>query len=187
MALPDRPGARYHGISLGGEISGRQMETRRELAQRIGKEAAELQNDADAFDETAARLLGINTNDLHCLALVSLRGAMTAGELAEAASLTPGAITTLVDRLERAGYAHRRRDLADRRRVLIEPTPRALLIAGRIWGPLADEGAEMLTRYSEDQLHVILESYSLARELQQRHMERIKILTLAQLEGESGW
>jgi len=157
------------------------MEIRQSLAERIGMQAAELQNDADSFDETAARLLGINTNDLHCLALITLRGPMTAGELAEAASLTPGAITTLVDRLEHAGYAHRRRDEVDRRRVLIEPTAHAARIAAQIWGPLASEGAQSLLHFDEHDLEVILEFLRTARELHARHIERVRALSLAQL------
>ncbi|MBN9492345.1 MarR family transcriptional regulator [bacterium] len=158
------------------------METRETLAEQIEIQAAELQNDADAFDEAAARVLGLNTNDLHCLALIALRGAMTAGELAEAAALTPGAITTLVDRLEHAGYAHRRRDDVDRRRVLIEPTARALSIAGQIWGPLAAEGAASLLHFNEAELNAILEFLRLAREVHARHIARVQSLTLAGLE-----
>lgn len=157
------------------------METRLSLAELIGMQAAELQNDADAFDETAARLLGINTNDLHCLALITLRGPMTAGELAEAASLTPGAITTLVDRLEQAGYAQRHRDDVDRRRVLIEPTPLAASVAGQIWGPLASEGAQSLLHFEEHDLDVILEFLRTARELHARHIERVRGLSLESL------
>lgn len=158
------------------------METREELAERIGIQAAELQNDADAFDEAAARVLGINTNDLHCLGLVALRGPMTAGELAEAASLTPGAITTLVDRLQHAGYARRRHDEVDRRRVLVEPTPRAASIAAQIWGPIAAEGTESLLHFSEAELNAVLEFLRIARDVHARHITRVQSLTLADLE-----
>lgn len=158
------------------------MERRLELAQRIGIQVTELHNDADAFTEVAARALGLNANDIHCLALIALRGAMTAGELAEAASLTPGAITTLVDRLERAGFVQRQRDAEDRRRIFIGPTQRARIIAAQIWGPLGIEGAAMLMRFTEEQLEVILEAFTLARTIQKRHTERVSKLTLAELE-----
>jgi DNA-binding MarR family transcriptional regulator len=159
------------------------METREMLAELIGMQAAALRDDAGAFDETAARLLGINANDLHCLALVTIRGPMTAGDLADAAGLTPGAITTLADRLERAGYAQRRRDDIDRRRVLIEPTPRALEISQRIWGPLAKEGAESLMRFNEAELDAILEFLRLARAVHARHIERVRSMSLDDAEG----
>ncbi|MDH2428905.1 MarR family transcriptional regulator [Sphaerisporangium sp. TRM90804] len=44
------------------------------------------------------------------------RGPMASGELAEPAGLTHGALTVAVDRLERAGFAERVRDPAERMR-----------------------------------------------------------------------
>src|SRR6266508_3428820 len=49
---------------------------------------------------TAARL-GLHPTDLTCLDLLGSRGPMTPGHLAAETSLTPGAITAAVDRLER--------------------------------------------------------------------------------------
>ena len=66
-----------------------------------------------------ARHLGLHPTDLEVLDLVFLRGTVTAGELAAATGLTSGSVTALIDRLERRGYVTRRRDEADRRRVLI--------------------------------------------------------------------
>ena len=63
-----------------------------------------------AFDALAARRLGVNTTDLHCLNILESRSGLTAGELALEAGLTSGAVTGVVDRLERAGYARRTAD-----------------------------------------------------------------------------
>ena len=49
---------------------------------------------------------------------------MAAGELADESGLSPGAITTVLDRIERAGYANRVADPDDRRRVLVISTRR---------------------------------------------------------------
>ena len=48
-------------------------------------------------------------------------GPITAGELAERTGLTTGAITGVIDRLEKAGFVRRVKDPDDRRRVIIEP------------------------------------------------------------------
>ena len=54
-----------------------------------------------------------------------MEGPVTAGRLAELTGLTTGAITTVLDRLEKAGLpACRARELHDRRRVLVEDAPR---------------------------------------------------------------
>jgi DNA-binding MarR family transcriptional regulator len=50
----------------------------------------------------------------------------TAGEPAEELGLTSAAITALVDRLERNGYAARQRDNRDRRKVTIRADPERL-------------------------------------------------------------
>src|SRR5580700_8824106 len=73
------------------------------------------------FSQEVARRLGIASTDLECLDYLG-RGPIAAGELAELTGLTTGAITGVIDRLERAGLARRSRDVADRRKVLVEAT-----------------------------------------------------------------
>ena len=77
-----------------------------------------------AFDALAAERLGISPTDLRCLDIVQGRGGVTAGELATASGLSTGAVTAVVDRLERAGLARRVRDESDRRKVNVEVTDR---------------------------------------------------------------
>ena len=77
----------------------------------------------EIVDEQVTEFLGINRTDSRCLDIVERHGRMTAGALAEESGLTTGAVTALVDRLERAGYLHRVRDTVDRRKVFIELTP----------------------------------------------------------------
>jgi len=61
-----------------------------------------------------AERIGINPTDLTWLALIGPDGEVTAGELAELSGLTTGAVTGLIDRLERAGFVERKRDPEDR-------------------------------------------------------------------------
>src|SRR5262245_24559264 len=77
----------------------------------------------DAFDELACRKLGINRTDLRCLNILENNGSMTAGRLAELSGLTTAAVTAMLDRVERAGFARRVRDQKDRRQVIVEVTP----------------------------------------------------------------
>jgi hypothetical protein len=53
--------------------------------------------------------------------LLQLNGPATAGWLAEMTGLTTGAVTGMIDRLERAGYVRREPDPHDRRRVIVTP------------------------------------------------------------------
>jgi DNA-binding MarR family transcriptional regulator len=71
----------------------------------------------------AAERNGVGPSDFDALLLIDASGPLTAGKLAEAMALTTGAVTGLIDRLERAGSVQRTRHEADRRQVLIELAP----------------------------------------------------------------
>jgi DNA-binding MarR family transcriptional regulator len=80
------------------------------------------------FQEAIAAKLGLNATDYRCLELILRKGEMTAKALAEELRLTTGAITGIVDHLEKAGYLERLENPDDRRSVIIRPliTERAL-------------------------------------------------------------
>jgi DNA-binding MarR family transcriptional regulator len=127
-----------------------------------------------AFDNRAAEALGVSLTDLHALNIVENRGGLTAGALAAEAGLSTGAVTGLVDRLERAGYARRVPDPADRRRVKIEVTDHFYARADEVWHPLAAEWhAELARRFTADQLDVITEFLDATNDLTRRHVERL--------------
>jgi DNA-binding MarR family transcriptional regulator len=104
---------------------------------------------------TVAGKAGINVTDLQCLNLLSLDGPMTPGQLAQSMGLTTGgAITAVVDRLEKAGFVLRSRDPDDRRKVIIEPVRDKVAALGAI-------GRSVMTRfatYTDEQLEFLLDS-----------------------------
>jgi DNA-binding MarR family transcriptional regulator/GNAT superfamily N-acetyltransferase len=71
------------------------------------------------FSLQVAEHTGLHPTDLYCLGLLQLNGPMSAGALARSTGLTTSAITAVIDRLERSGFAARRPDPADRRRVIV--------------------------------------------------------------------
>ena len=112
----------------------RSDQTAPRLVDEVGVELDELRRAGDQLDEAVALQFGLNRTDLRCLGILYRRGRVTAGELAEESGLTPGAITTVLDRLERGGYANRVPDPADRRRVLVVSTVATREIGARIQG-----------------------------------------------------
>nr|MDH3163618.1 hypothetical protein [Bacillus licheniformis] len=62
----------------------------------------------------------------------------------------------MIDRLEKAGYVRRIRDSSDRRRLLVELIPENLETISHIFHDLAQESAEFLSRYSEEELQTII-------------------------------
>lgn len=131
-------------------------------------------NQDSAFENLAADQLGINRTDLHCLNAVENAGGLTAGELATEVGLTSGAVTGVIDRLERANFARRTPDPTDRRRVKIEVTPEFYARAERIWGPLAAEWeATLASHFTSAELTRITEFLRLTNKVGKRHLDRL--------------
>jgi len=65
--------------------------------------------------------VGVNPTDLGSLCLLLLHGPAPAGRLAELTGLTTGAVTGVIDRLEKGGFVRREVDPADRRKVIDVP------------------------------------------------------------------
>jgi DNA-binding MarR family transcriptional regulator len=83
-------------------------------------------------------------------------------------------VTGVVDRLERAGFARRVPDPADRRRVQVEVTSEFYARAERIWGPLAAEWeASLAKRFTAAELARITEFLALTNEVGKRHLDRL--------------
>jgi DNA-binding MarR family transcriptional regulator len=100
-------------------------------------------------------------------------GLMTAGDLAEATCLTTGAITGVVDRLERAGLVRREDDPHDRRRVILRVIPKGYREIGRLFESLSEAVNELCGRYTDRELATILDY--LERSTQMAHEETQKL------------
>ncbi|MEJ2858312.1 MULTISPECIES: MarR family winged helix-turn-helix transcriptional regulator [unclassified Saccharothrix] len=75
------------------------------------------------FHTRVAERMGLSPTDEKCLDLaMRAEGPVTAGRIAELSGLSTGAVTGVIDRLEKAGYVRRVRDPHDRRKVLVEVT-----------------------------------------------------------------
>src|SRR3954462_11597118 len=85
------------------------------------------------YGQTVANVAGISNSDLECLDFLNLEGRVTAGRLAEVTGLTTGAITGVVDRLEKVGLVRRERDEADRRKVFIAIVPENVAKIGKFY------------------------------------------------------
>jgi hypothetical protein len=114
-----------------------------------------------ATHEAIADRLGINPTDLRCLGLATLEPGLTPTRLAELAGLTTGAITGVLDRLERAGFVRREADPDDRRRLRVQLVSGRLSEVGDYYKPLiahAAEGSVVLDPAARVQLATYLES-----------------------------
>jgi DNA-binding MarR family transcriptional regulator len=135
-------------------------------------------NQDGAIEDLAAARLGISPADLRCLNVIQNvglnTGGLTAGELAREVGVTTGAITGTLDRMESAGYAERRVDPADRRRIRLTITPYFLERAEAIWAPLAaDWQSRIAARFTAAELETIAEFLDLTSEIGGEHRDRL--------------
>ena len=71
------------------------------------------------FQQAAAAKYGLGITDMKALSALIQEGPMTAGQLAHRLGLTTGAVTSVVDRLERRHFIRREPDPNDRRKVIV--------------------------------------------------------------------
>ena len=131
--------------------------TRQALVQQIDWALRELSTSTVLAASSIAQKVGMGPNDFKCAEMLVRTGPMTAGQLAKATSLTSGAITGIVDRLEKAGWARREADPHDRRRVIIHPGPQHnQQTATELYASYTQTMERLLLNYTEEQLSFIL-------------------------------
>ena len=139
---------------------------RAELLATLVGEFRQLSAATIMFHQAVADRLGMNVTDHKCADILERNGPLTAGELAEHTGLTTGAITGVIDRLERAGFVRRAEDPGDRRRVIIEPYHMRM---GQVIGPLFESmgraAAELCDRYTTEELAVIRDFTARAQQM----------------------
>ena len=159
---------------------------RERLLEALGREMQKLIAEVVLFNQAVADRLGMNPTDLQCLNTLSETGPVAAGRLAEESGLTTGAVTGVIDRLERAGYVWRERDPNDKRRVIVHPVPdRARGEIAPIYASIGQSFAEMCSRYDEGELALILDFVTRSHSLNREETARLRGRTPGE-EGEGG-
>ena len=136
------------------------------------------------LSQAVADRLGMNPTDLEALDLLHLHGHLPAGRLAEQTGLTTGAITGVVDRLERAGYARREADSTDRRRVIVRAVAdQAQRDIAPLYAAMAREMGELFSRYTDEELGVILDFLTRSHEVGAAQIARLRAEAEARKRG----
>ncbi len=107
--------------------------------------------------QTIARRVGVNSTDLECLDLILMSGPSTAGEIARHTGLTSGAVTGLIDRLERLGLVERTADPGDRRKVLVRVREDKIGPIAAFYAPLEKAMQALLAGYGKEELKVLID------------------------------
>jgi DNA-binding MarR family transcriptional regulator len=146
---------------------------KRGAARELLERGRDMGTAAIMFHQAVADCLGLNATDHKCLGLVHDAGEATAGDLAEWTGLTTGAVTGIIDRLERAGFVRRAEHPTDRRKVVVRVVPERLPEVGRLFASLGESMSTLGARYSEAELRVIIDFLTLSAELFRHETRRL--------------
>jgi DNA-binding MarR family transcriptional regulator len=143
------------------------------MTQALSRALSEASGHSLLYSQAVAARLGINSTDLECLDFLGRRGPMTAGTMAEAAGLTTGAVTGIVDRLEAAGLACRKPDPLDRRKVVVQALPEAEARITPLFKPMEAAILDALAPFDEPALEILLKFMSRATEASSAALTRL--------------
>jgi DNA-binding MarR family transcriptional regulator len=145
---------------------------RRELLNKLWDLGRRVSTQTVFLHQAIAQSVGLNATDTKCIDLI-LRGpdgSVTAGWLSDMTGLTTGAITHILDRLEKRQFIERGRDTRDRRKVFVRVLPESLepLIPkyeamGRAYMNLAEQ-------YGDKELQLICDYLVKACEVSEREL-----------------
>jgi len=112
--------------------------------------------------EAIARKAGLSGTDHKYLGIIIQKGEMTAGELSKKTGLTTGAVTGLIDRLEKKNLVKRQLDKNDRRKVMIVPDiQNTMKLLEPLFSDLQEKTAEFIASFSDQEIQTI-ETYFLS-------------------------
>ncbi len=140
-------------------MSSGSQEKRAEILGELARELRQFNGLGASFFRAAAARIGIAVTDMQVLDILDLTGPATAGQLADLTGLTTGAITRILDRLEKAGLVCRERDKSDGRKVIVrlERGKDEMSKVRSILDSVEKTWDEVASRYDDEQIAFLLE------------------------------
>lgn len=126
--------------------------------------------------QAIAQQVGLNATDTKCVDLI-LRGppeGATAGWLSEQTGLTTGAVTHILDRLERRDVVERVRDTEDRRRVFVRVRLESLEPMAPFYEAIGEAFGALAKRYTDQQLETICDYMERASEVSEQELAKLR-------------
>ena len=135
---------------------------------RAGRETSRL---STVLRYAIAERLGLTVSDLECLDFLADVGSATAGQVADRTNLTTGAVTSMLRRLQQAGYVTAERDPGDRRRVIVTLRPERMAELERPYERFAERAGQLIEGYRVEEVMLLV-----------RHHDRMQAMYLAELD-----
>ena len=148
----------------------------RALPARVTGSLRALSTEIDRLDQAAADRYGLNRTDMRALDIVGRAGPLAPTDLARQLGVTTGGVTTVLDRLERAGYVRRRPAAGDRRRLVVEATQATAARDAEVFGGLIGQTGDLLATYTDQQLQLIDDFLTRTRQLTAAYADALSSL-----------
>lgn len=126
------------------------------------------------FHQAAAASYGLGITDMKTLSVLSQEGPQTAGQLAERLSLTSGAVTNVIDRLERRDLLLRKPDPKDRRKVVVMANEAKLKTFDNVYDSMGDAFTDLLAGYTTEQIEFLVRYFKDAIEVTKKQIAQLK-------------
>jgi len=125
--------------------------------------------------EAIGKKAGLSGTDHKYLGFLLQRGQMTAGELANLAGLTTGAITGMIDRFEKKNLVRRTSAENDRRKVFIEPVTRNIMaLMQPLYREFRSKNEKLIGSFSANEIKVLEKYFSKAIKIMEGTTNRLK-------------
>jgi len=156
-----------------GPSTGPELPPRSELLAGVAAEGSRQAAAAVRLSIAIAHQLGMPLTDIQCMGLLAA-GPAAPSDLAAQLGLTTGAMTKVLDRLERSGFVARSPDPADRRRIVITADPEGFRVLTPYYAPMAEKMNRHLSGCSDGELRTVLDFMRAGRTAADEEIARIR-------------
>lgn len=133
------------------------MDAKTDLQKKVFSLTREYGMSSVMLRNAVSRKLGLNITDMECLSLLSVKGLSSPTELARYTGMTTGAATTMLDRLETAGFITRKPNPNDRRGVVVAVNTLSTKKMGTVFAGAQAAQKSVIESYSPDELQTIVD------------------------------
>jgi DNA-binding MarR family transcriptional regulator len=146
---------------------------REELMQRMLFLGQMSSTETALFHQKAAESFGVGITDIKAVSALMQEGPMSPTQLAERLQVTTGAVTNLVDRLEKKGMVYRKPHSQDRRRLVVHVEPKSFSRHHNPYNSMGEAYVRLLDSYSAQELQFLVTYLEKQVAMTQQEIEKL--------------
>jgi DNA-binding MarR family transcriptional regulator len=152
------------------------MKSKKELIEELNQTIQRSGTLTVLHTNAIADKIGLSATEFESLDIICRNKPISAGKLATECGLTTGAITGIIDRLERAGLVRRVDDPTDRRRVLLDPIDdfeKSKKIY-ELYRPMSNMFHEIAQECTSEQLHFLIDIHNKMIQMTEKSIAQLR-------------